>query len=145
LVFNDIKTIKNNFTVRIWVHVSQEFHVEKNLKLFDAIPNEKSEGLSLMNMANKISDKLSNNRFLLVLDDVWIEDRIKWEQFMVHVKNDSLGTRGSKILLTTRSRKVAEAVDSTTPIDLPTLSKDYSWQLFQQSCNTLNFALFQNS
>jgi Leucine-rich repeat (LRR) protein len=52
---------------------------------------------------------------------------------MVHVKNDSLGMRGSKILLTTRSRKVAEAVESTTPIDLPSLSKDYSWQLFQQS------------
>jgi predicted ATPase len=101
LVFNDTKTIKNHFTVRLWVHVPQEFHVEKILKkLFDAIPNEKSEGLSLTNMANKISDELSNNRFLLVLDDVWIEDCIKWEQFMVHVKNDSLGMRGSKILLT---------------------------------------------
>ncbi|CAD6254752.1 unnamed protein product [Miscanthus lutarioriparius] len=62
LVFNDVETIKNHFTVRLWVHVSQEFHVEKVLKkLFDAIPNEKSEGLSLTNMANKISDKLTNS------------------------------------------------------------------------------------
>ena len=49
---------------------------------------------------------------------------------MVHLKN---GSPGSRILLTTRSRNVAEAVESTILIDLPLLSKDYSWQVFQQS------------
>jgi len=81
-------------------------------------------------MANKISDGLTNKRFLLVLDDVWTQGRIKWAEFMVHLKN---GSPGSRILLTTRSRNVAEAVESTTLIDLPLLSKDYSWQVFQQS------------
>ncbi|CAD6258248.1 unnamed protein product [Miscanthus lutarioriparius] len=83
LVFDDAKTIKSHFTVRLWVHVSQEFDVKKLIKkLFDAIPDENSEGLSLMNMARKILDKLTNNRFLLVLDDVWNENRIQWEEFM---------------------------------------------------------------
>jgi len=49
---------------------------------------------------------------------------------MVHLKN---GTPGSGILLTTRSRKVAKAVRSKDQFDLPFLSLDDSWQLFQQS------------
>jgi hypothetical protein len=64
------------------------------------------------------------------LDDVWVEDRNKWKEFMVYLKNGSLGSR---ILLTTRSRNVAGTVESTTAMDLPLLSKDYSWQVFQQS------------
>jgi len=133
LVFKKVETMENNnFTVKLWVHVSQEkFQLEKILKkLFDAISNERSDGLSLTYMANKISDGLTNKRFLLVLDDVWTQGRIKWAEFMVHLKH---GSPGSRILLTTRSRNVAEAVESTTLIDLPSLSEDYSWQVFQQS------------
>ncbi|CAD6254751.1 unnamed protein product [Miscanthus lutarioriparius] len=133
LVFSEVKNKNHNhFPVKLWVHVSEEkFQLEKILKkLFDAISNERSDGLSLRYMANKISDELTNKRFLLVLDDVWTQERIKWAEFMVHLKN---GSPGSRILLTTRSRNVAEAVESTTLIDLPLLSKDYSWQVFQQS------------
>jgi hypothetical protein len=48
---------------------------------------------------------------------------------MVHLKS---GAPGSSILLTTRSRKVAEAVDSSYAYDLPFLSKEDSWKVFQQ-------------
>ncbi|CAD6254769.1 unnamed protein product [Miscanthus lutarioriparius] len=130
----NIKKIKKTFddiVKQMAILNSVEFHVEKVLKkLFDAIPNEKSEGLSLTNMANKISDKLTNSRLLLVLDDVWNEDHNKWGEFMVLVKN---GSSESKILLTTRSRNVADAVESTALINLPSLSEYYSWQVFQQS------------
>ena len=67
LVFKKVETMENNnFTVKLWVHVSQEkFQLEKILKkLFDAISNERSDGLSLRYMANKISDELTNKRFL---------------------------------------------------------------------------------
>ncbi|WVZ88186.1 hypothetical protein U9M48_034733 [Paspalum notatum var. saurae] len=43
------------------------------------------------------------------------------------------GAPGSKILLTTRNRKVGEVVGSRNQLDLPFLSQDDSWQLFQQS------------
>jgi DNA-binding NtrC family response regulator len=109
----------------------EKFRLEKIVKkLFDAISNERSDGLSLRYMANKISDELTNKRFLLVMNDVWTQDRIKWAEFMVQLKN---GSPGSRILLTTRSTNVAEAVESTALIDLPLLSKDYSWQVFRQS------------
>lgn len=86
-------------------------------------------------MSKRISDSLTGKRYLLVLDDIWTEskDQIQWDQFMVHVKND---TPGSTILLTTRSREVAATVRSTIQFDLPLLSLADSWQLFQQSIVT---------
>jgi len=131
LVFNDGNIIKEFFEVILWVHVSKGFCVEKLVeKLFEAIADEKPNHLPLQHVSREISVKLAGKRFLLVLDDVWTEDRIHWEQFMVHLKS---GATGSSILLTTRSRQVAEAVDSTYTCDLPFLSEMDSWKVFQQS------------
>nr|AAN23086.1 putative rp3 protein [Zea mays] len=129
LVFNDGNIIKH-FEVVLWVHVSREFAVEKLVeKLFKAIAGDMSDHPPLQHVSRTISDKLVGKRFLAVLDDVWIEDRVEWEQFMVHLKS---GAPGSSILLTTRSRKVAEAVDSSYAYNLPFLSKEDSWKVFQQ-------------
>jgi len=130
LVFNDA-TIKNHFDDILWVHVSREFDVEKLVeKLFEAIAGNKPSHISLERVSRTISDKLAGKRFLAILDDVWTEDRIHWEQFMVHLKN---GAPGSSILLTSRSRQVAEAVDSTYKYDLPFLSEEVSWEVFQKT------------
>ncbi|KAJ1266088.1 hypothetical protein BS78_08G124300 [Paspalum vaginatum] len=80
-------------------------------------------------VSRTISDKLAGKTFLAVLDDVWTEDRVDWERFMVHLKR---GAPGSSILLITRSRKVAQAVDSKCTYDLPFLSDEDSWNVFQQ-------------
>ncbi|KAL6641991.1 hypothetical protein ACP70R_020172 [Stipagrostis hirtigluma subsp. patula] len=131
LIFSDGDIIDKHFEVKLWVHVSQEFDVAKLVeKLFEAIAGEKSERYPLQQMSKTISDNLIGKKYLLVLDDVWTEDQIQWDQFMVHLKN---GAPGSRILLTTRSSKVAEAVRSIDQFDLPFLSPDDAWQLFQQS------------
>jgi len=132
LVFND-RNIIEDFKVRLWVHVSQEFAVQKLVeKLFEAFAENKSDHHPLPHMSKKISEKLSEGRFLLVLDDVWTEDRIQWEEFMAFL-NGVAPIPGSTILLTTRSREVAVIVGSTNHFDLPLLSPNNSWQLFQQS------------
>uniref|UniRef100_A0ACD5Y208 Uncharacterized protein n=2 Tax=Avena sativa TaxID=4498 RepID=A0ACD5Y208_AVESA len=123
--------IKNHFEVVFWVHVSQEFEVEKLLgKLFESVSNEKSELQTLQHKIKIISEKLSKRNFLLVLDDVWNKDKHEWEQFEQHLNN---GAPGSKILLTTRDGKVAEAVKSAEIFHLPFLSDDDGWILFQRS------------
>uniref|UniRef100_A0A0A8Z239 NB-ARC domain-containing protein n=1 Tax=Arundo donax TaxID=35708 RepID=A0A0A8Z239_ARUDO len=81
-------------------------------------------------MSKIILDKLTKKWFLLVLDDVWTEDRIQWDNIMVNLKSGALG---SMILLTARSKRVAEAVDSTDLVDLSFLSEADSWQVFEQS------------
>ncbi|RLM48897.1 hypothetical protein C2845_PMPSC055761 [Panicum miliaceum] len=131
LVFNDCSIIEKHFEVRLWVHVSQEFDVEKLVKkLFEAFADNNPGQHALPYMSKTISDKLTGKRFLLVLDDVWTESQILWEQFMVYLKG---GAHGSRILLTSRSRKVAEVEGSAYQFDLPFLSLNDSWELFQQS------------
>uniref|UniRef100_A0ACD5YI18 Uncharacterized protein n=4 Tax=Avena sativa TaxID=4498 RepID=A0ACD5YI18_AVESA len=123
--------IKKHFEVVYWVHVSQEFEVEKLLgKLFESVSDEKSELQTLQHKIKTISEKLSKRKFLLVLDDVWNEDKHDWEQFEHHLIN---GAPGSKILLTTRDGKVAEVVKSAEIFNLPFLSDDDGWKLFQRS------------
>ncbi|XP_062182281.1 disease resistance protein RGA2-like isoform X2 [Phragmites australis] len=131
LIFNDGNIIEKHFEVRLWVHVSQELDDAKLVeKMFEAIAGEKSERRPLQHMSKTILDKLIGKRYLLVLDDVWTEDRIQWEQIMVHLKSD---TPGSRILITTRSRRVAEAVESADLHNLQFLSEIDSWKVFEQS------------
>lgn len=121
--------IKEHFNYNVfWVHVSQQFDVENLIsKLFEAIVEQKSYLHVQRHMLREISNKLSGKRFLLVLDDAWHEDRHDWEQFMVHLKS---GAPGSKILLTTRDRKVAESVKSRYIFNLAFLAEAESWNLF---------------
>ncbi|KAL6658532.1 hypothetical protein ACP70R_004118 [Stipagrostis hirtigluma subsp. patula] len=121
--------IKEQFKDTIfWVHVSQEFDLQQLIgKLFEAIIEKKSDLQAQQLMLREISDKLGGKKFLLVLDDAWHEDSHDWEQFMVHLNR---GAPGSKILLTTRNGKVAEAVKCNDIFDLAFLSEAESWSLF---------------
>ncbi|BAF05176.2 Os01g0536501 [Oryza sativa Japonica Group] len=139
LVFNDGNTIKQHFELILWVHVSREFDVEKLVeKLYEAIAGDKPNHLPLQRVSRTISDKLAGKKFLVVMDDVWTEDHAHWEQFMVHLKS---GAPGSSILLTARSRKVAEAVDSTYTFDMPFLSEDNSQKVFEQNLGSAAIGL----
>ena len=111
-----------------WAYVSQEFDVNKLIsKLFEAIVGQKSNLHVQQNMLCEISNKLAGKKFLLILDDAWHQDKHDWEQFMVHLKN---GAPGSKMLLTTRDKKVAELVNSRHILELELLSESESWGLF---------------
>ncbi|GJN13923.1 hypothetical protein PR202_gb00680 [Eleusine coracana subsp. coracana] len=131
LVFNDFNIVEKHFGARLWVHVSQEFVIESLIKkLFESIADKDPGQHALPYMTKRIKEELTGKRFLLVLDDVWTESRIQWEDFMVHLNS---GAPRSRILITARSRKVAETVGSSDQLVSPFLSPDDSWQLFQQS------------
>jgi len=111
-ICHDVK-MKQHFGDEIfWVHVSQEFDVQKR---------DNSDRHPPQHMVQKISEKLSNKKFLLILDDAWHEDRHDWEQFMVQLK---CGAPETRIMLTTRDRMVADAVESGYIFDLAFLYVD---------------------
>ncbi|TYH81355.1 hypothetical protein ES332_D03G194500v1 [Gossypium tomentosum] len=64
-----------------------------------------------------LQDCLNGKRFFMVLDDVWNEDKKKWTQW-------------SRIIVTTRSRKVATITGTIPPYDLEHLSYDNCLSLF---------------
>ncbi|CAO2148142.1 unnamed protein product [Urochloa humidicola] len=124
--------IKGHFKDMIfWVHISQEFCIEKLIgKLFEAITGRKSDALAHQHMVCTISNKLSGKRFLLVMDDAWHEDRQSWEKLM-ELPNG--GASGTKILVTTRNQNVAKAVESRLGFKLPFLAEGESWSFFLKS------------
>jgi len=74
-----------------------------------------------------LKDWLIGRKFLLVLDYVWNEERDQWKSLQTPLK---YGAKGSKILVTTRSNKVASTLDSNNIHQLKQLQKDHSWQVF---------------
>uniref|UniRef100_A0A2N9G917 NB-ARC domain-containing protein n=1 Tax=Fagus sylvatica TaxID=28930 RepID=A0A2N9G917_FAGSY len=74
---------------------------------------------------NDVEEKM----FFLVLDDVWTEDHEKWEPFRNALK---CGSRGSRILVTTRNNKVVDMMGSARTINLEVLSKEDCWLVFSK-------------
>uniref|UniRef100_A0A2N9H6U3 NB-ARC domain-containing protein n=1 Tax=Fagus sylvatica TaxID=28930 RepID=A0A2N9H6U3_FAGSY len=106
-VYNDERVAKN-FASRIWVCVSEEFTVLKLAKeILKFAGGEISENMSMDKVQATLRSYLKEKRFFIVLDDVWNEDRNKWiglKKLLIE------GANGSKIVVTTRSHKVARVM-----------------------------------
>lgn len=77
---------------------------------------------------NQFQHNFGGKKYLLVLDDLWNESREKWlalEKFL------RLGDGGSRIVVTTRSKRTAELIRSRCTKELKSLSYEYSWQFFE--------------
>ncbi|XP_060967569.1 putative disease resistance protein RGA4 [Cannabis sativa] len=123
--------IKEMFDLRIWVCVSLDFNVSKIVKdiLTDATGNSNvTSNLSNLNQLQKnLTDTLKDKKFLLVLDDVWNEDFFKWQDLAELL---SVGSKKSKIIVTTRSSKVASIMGGKRPYELKGLPQKDSLSLF---------------
>nr|CAD1828930.1 unnamed protein product [Ananas comosus var. bracteatus] len=113
LAFNDGQvTGQQRFDLRAWVCVSTDFDMKMIAK---PVISAAGENCALDNsdaVASCLVSIFSQKRFLLVLDDVWNEDQERWEKLKVLFKD---GKQGSKILVTTRSEKVAEIMKTVEP------------------------------
>ncbi|RZB81690.1 putative disease resistance protein At3g14460 [Glycine soja] len=119
------------FDIKVWVCVSDDFDVLMLSKtILNKITKSKDDsGDDLEMVHGRLKEKLSGNKYLLVLDDVWNEDRDQWKALQTPLK---YGAKGSKILVTTRSNKVASIVQSNKVHELKQLQEDHSWQVFAQ-------------
>ncbi|KAK7278887.1 hypothetical protein RJT34_23926 [Clitoria ternatea] len=81
LIFNE-ESIDNSFSLKIWVCVSEDFEVRNLLvKILSSALNSTQEmykNLEMQQLKNHLRNTLAGQKFLLVLDDVWNEDRVKW-------------------------------------------------------------------
>ncbi|URD82143.1 resistance protein [Musa troglodytarum] len=73
--------------------------------------------------------QIRGRRFLLVLDDVWNEDYELWDRLRILLNN---GAKGSKVVVTTRSRRVASVMNADDVHCLAGLSDDDCWLLFER-------------
>ena len=128
LVYND-QGVVSYFNLSMWVCVSVDFDVEVLVKnILMSATNEDVGNLRLEQLQKRLQEKLDGKRYLLVLDDVWNEDKKKWGRFITLLP---VGANGSKILVTTRSTRVASVIGIDSPYIVEGLKDDESWDLFE--------------
>ncbi|XP_048133471.1 putative disease resistance protein RGA3 [Rhodamnia argentea] len=129
LVYNDGE-VKEHFGLKMWVCVSDVFDVNSIIKEILKKANVDCQGHDDEDLPSLLRETLRGEKYLLVLDDLWNEDRNKWLKLGDWLEG---GLRGSKVLLTTRSHRVAEVTDARSVIHvLRGLSEDKPWNLFKK-------------
>ena len=135
-VFNDSR-IQECFPLKMWVCVSDDFDIKQliikiinsaNDSISDDAPSHQPNWntLDLEQLQNQLKNKLSGQKFLLVLDDVWNEDRVKWVELRNLIQ---VSAAGSKIIVTTRSNSIASMMGTIPPHILGGLSEGDSLSL----------------
>ncbi|CAL9114316.1 unnamed protein product [Musa textilis] len=120
--------VQNYFQHKVWLCSSDNFNVERLTKeIIESITKERCDLSNLDTLQVVVKEKLTSKRFLLVLDDVWNEDSLKRERFCAPLR---YGEPGSKILVTTRSKKIADMVGNPFPLD--GLDDASYWEFFKQ-------------
>ncbi|XP_021846774.2 putative disease resistance protein RGA3 isoform X2 [Spinacia oleracea] len=135
LVYNDEK-VKSEFDLRLWACVSdqdgEQFEVKPILaKILESAVRQNHDNFGLDLLQNRLQEVLGGKKYLLVLDDVWNEDRYKWLELRKFLMIG--GCRGSKILITTRSKQTARVVGNEYTYELKGLSDENSWHLFEMA------------
>nr|UBY07044.1 NBS-LRR disease resistance protein [Dasypyrum villosum] len=126
-----------HFNLVMWVHVSQDFSV-------DAIFRQMSEAATrtpcpqfnnLDTLQSNLEKKLYGKRFLLVLDDVWYNNRDmrQYEKLQQILSPLNAGEAGSKILVTSRTKDALIALGAAEQrcIPMSVLDEDVFLKLFK--------------
>ncbi|KAL4607879.1 hypothetical protein ACB092_09G207300 [Castanea dentata] len=127
LAYNDDRVV-SYFQLRMWVCVSENFDLKRLITEIIKYEIGTIDGsLSLNQWQEKLREFLKDKKYLLVLDDVWNEDRNKW----IELKNLlNGGSSGSKILVTTRNGLVATIMGTGDIYNLNVLSTKDCMSLF---------------
>ena len=122
----------SRFGCAFWIDVSQDYQDVKLLKdlLCEIDPERKKEFETMEKtmLERCLYKSLQGKTYLIVMDDVW--DCEVWRIFGDHLPDEG---NGSKVLITTRKREVADAADpdqATRAYQLRFLSEEESWELF---------------
>ncbi|GKV15134.1 hypothetical protein SLEP1_g25937 [Rubroshorea leprosula] len=116
-----------------WVCVSEEFDEKTILgDMLEYLDGYVGRMNNIDALIQKLGQKLENRKFLLVLDDVWNDDRDKWDSFISRLLK-VLKTSGNSILVTSRSDKVASIMEAL-PMqkhDIVKLSDHECWLIIE--------------
>ncbi|WKA02269.1 hypothetical protein VitviT2T_020480 [Vitis vinifera] len=129
IVYND-ERVKKHFQLKAWACVSDEFDVMRITKALVESGTKRTCGMNNLELLQgKLRDMLNRRKFLLVLDDVWNEDYGDWDKLRIPL---AIGSPGSKIIVTTRSERVASIMRPGKAYPLKELSSDDCWSLLEQ-------------
>ncbi|XP_039118411.1 putative disease resistance protein RGA3 [Dioscorea cayenensis subsp. rotundata] len=115
LIYGD-ENVKNHFQLRIWVCVFDDYDVPKLARNIMLASSEKSYDHTNMEVLQRdLRQLLGQKRYLLVLDDVWNENHMKWDALRQLLLD---GAEGSRILVTTRNENYSRIMGARKPYPL---------------------------
>lgn len=122
--------VKKHFDCSVWVYVSQDFRAKDTLLdlMNKLMGQEKTDFQSVRNeeLIEMISSFLQEKRYMVVLDDMWKCD--VWFDLKAAFPDEN---NGSRIIITTRFKEVAQYADLRVPPRvLSPLNDEDSWRLF---------------
>ncbi|XP_030940149.1 putative disease resistance protein RGA1 [Quercus lobata] len=131
LVYNH-ELVKRHFDETIWVCVSDDFNDKRILReALESLTEKPSAYENKNTILECLKKELQGKRYLLILDDVWNEESVKWD----NLRNCLLGINssvGNSIILTTRSDNVAKITETLPQHNLKKLSKDECWSIIKK-------------
>ncbi|WZY97013.1 LOW QUALITY PROTEIN: hypothetical protein YC2023_069342 [Brassica napus] len=132
---------KDEFDVVIWVVVSKDLQYEgiqdqilRRLRVDREWENQTEE-----EKASSIENILGRKKFILLLDDLWSE-----------IDLDKIGVprptqeNGSKIVFTTRSKKVCSDMEADDKLQIDCLPANEAWELFRSIVGEVPLKLHQD-
>ncbi|KAK9228749.1 hypothetical protein WN944_021705 [Citrus x changshan-huyou] len=131
LIFND-NVVSAHFDKKIWVCVSEPFDDIRIAKaILESLEGKAPDAVESQNVLMQLREAIEGKKFFLVLDDVWTEEPQNWERLWGCLR---CGSKGSRILVTTRKEKVAIAIGTTKSniIPIKLLSDEDCWSIFSQ-------------
>jgi structure-specific endonuclease subunit SLX1 len=129
LAYND-ERVTQHFDIKIWVFVSEIFYAKMITKTVTESAAKKICKKEMDALQSKLWGLLHRKRYLILLDDAWSKDHIEWGKLRPSLRG---GLAGSKIIITSRSKKVAMMMDSPIfPYHLKGLDEDDCCALFRQ-------------
>jgi len=124
----DAENVKSHFELKMEVCVSDDFSLKQVIqKMIKSATGERCADLDVGELQKKLEEILNGRKYLLLLDDVWNEDAQKWLLLKPLL---SKGAFGSKIIVTTRSQRVAEIMGIFTAYNLSLLGQEDCLSLF---------------
>ncbi|KAG4123591.1 hypothetical protein ERO13_D11G335350v2 [Gossypium hirsutum] len=145
LVYNQ-EMVKNHFDLTMFACVSDDFDVKVIVaNIIKSVTHQApDQNLEMDQLQKQLRDKIDGKKYLLVLDDIWNEDPEKWSRLKKLLMG---GAKGSRIIVTTRSLRVAEITNKCQShvLKLKGLSDDDAWSLFKRIAFEQGYADSTNS
>ncbi|KAI5410567.1 hypothetical protein KIW84_055902 [Lathyrus oleraceus] len=129
LAYNDEK-VEHHFDLKAWACVSEDFDVFRVTKaLLESVTSKTWNDSNLDILRVELKKNLRDKRFFIVLDDLWNESYSDWDELaspLIYGKN------GSRMIITTRHKKVADVARTFPIFSLDPLSHEDSWFLLSK-------------
>ncbi|GAB4849380.1 hypothetical protein Ancab_004177 [Ancistrocladus abbreviatus] len=120
--------ISSKFQVILWGCLSGKSDLRMIIEdIIKSRTGASSLNLTMEELRSVLHQLLQNNKYFLVLDDVWTEDPREWKRLRDLL---DVGAKGSTVMVTTRSNVVASVVGTEKAYVLRRLSDEDCWSVF---------------